>query len=284
MTDEIALQPDAALHFEAVAPASQRRLWRGVALLVYALLYTAFAVGARRVPDVGLHPGAAARLVILGSAVSGALVSLVFIYLYSDTGTTWQESWKRYGRVFIVGGLLDLGCNFLAHPTAPRTVAPDLALALIGIANLGMLLCAVAMGLIVAQGMKSVNHLVTAAVVGALTDMVSVFMGPTKHNITTDVFYYLSFQWGILGLSDVQPVVGMGDFIFIALFFVGVRRFGWKAQRTLIALGAALTIGFVLAIYGPREATALPALPFLGAGLLVAHGGDIRRARAAARS
>lgn len=168
--------------------------------------------------------------------------------------------------LFIGGSLVDIVANLGTHPSRLGVPGHALVVTLIGLANVGMLCAAVGIGLIVAQGMREVNCLLMAAVVAAITDIVSVFMGPTGHLITTDVFDYLSFQWGILGLCGISPIIGMGDFIFLALFFTGARKFGWDARKTLWGMWCALATGLLATLYGPH---ALPALPFMAVALLV---------------
>lgn len=199
-----------------------------------------------------------------------------FIFCFSGIQGDWQRSWKKYGLLFIGGSAIDIAANYCAHPMRFGLPSHALVLLLTGVANAGMLFAAVGIGLIVAQGMREVNYLIMAAVVAALTDIVSVFMGPTKHLITTNAFDYMAFQWGILGLGDVSPIIGMGDFVFLALFFMGVRKFGWDARKTLWGMSCALACGLLATLYGPH---ALPALPFMAVALLVVHASDIKAQR-----
>ena len=256
----------------------RRRVLGACVLLTYALLYTCFAVGSSLVPVVvgksALSPGDKAWLAL--SAIAGAFVAIYLIFFFTGIKLEWQTSWKRYGLLFILGSAVDGISNYLTHSSWLGVPNHALILVLTGVANVGMLFAAVGIGLIVAQGMRQVNYLVMAAIVAAATDIISVFMGPTKHLITTDAFAYLSFQWGILGLGDISPIIGMGDFIFLALFFTGVRKFGWAAHKTLYAMCFALAIGLLSTLYGPR---ALPALPFMAVALLITHVNDIKQAR-----
>lgn len=269
---------DVSLNAPEIAERQRRITGTGV-LLAYSFFYTCFAIGAAHSPVIvnGAALTAGTKAWLGFSAIIGAIVATCFIFFFSSIHGDWQRSWKRYGMLFIGGSIIDIAANYAAHPSRLGVLDHTLIITLIGLANLGMLFAAVGIGLIVAQGMREVNYLLMAAVVAALTDIVSVFMGPTKHLITTDVFDYLSFQWGILGLGNISPIIGMGDFVFLTLFFTGARKFGWDARKTLGAMCCALAVGLLATLYGPR---ALPALPFMAMALLVVHAGDIKRTRA----
>ena len=113
-----------------------------------------------------------------------------------------------------------------------------------------------------------------AAIVAAVADFISVSVGPTRHIIGTDVAPYISLHWGIVGMGGVATIVGMGDFLFLSLFFVGARKFGWNTRLTLAAMCLALAVAFLSMLLLPRP---LPALPFLAVALLAVHGKDIYR-------
>ena len=110
-----------------------------------------------------------------------------------------------------------------------------------------------------------------AAIVG-VTDIFSVYAGPSKHIISSQAFLYFSYQWGVLG-EGVIPCVGAGDFIFLSLYFAGARRFGLNERKTLVAMIAAFGIGFLTLLVSP---SGIPALPFMAALLLVVHGRELK--------
>jgi hypothetical protein len=72
----------------------------------------------------------------------------------------------------------------------------------------------------------------------------------------------------MLGTRNIEPFLGVGDIVFSGLYVATARRHGLALQRTLLALagGYALTM---LGVFVFR--TAVPALPFLGAAMLLAH-------------
>ena len=65
-----------------------------------------------------------------------------------------------------------------------------------------------------------------------------------------------------------MPTVGIGDFIFLALYLAGAAKFGLNANRTLLAMCAAFAVGFATIIISPQG---IPALPFMSAALLTTH-------------
>jgi hypothetical protein len=151
--------------------------------------------------------------------------------------------------------------------------------ALVSPANLGVLLAASGVGLMVARGMKAPHYLVMAAVVGAVTDLFNIGGGPGKHLMEyPQILAYLSYQWGLIG-SQIGPCVGMGDFIFLALYFAGARKFHLDERKTLAVMILAFAVGFFTLLI--PDFRGVPALPFMGAGLLAVHAGELRRAHLA---
>lgn len=61
-------------------------------------------------------------------------------------------------------------------------------------------------------------------------------------------------------------LIGLGDFLFLGLFFSCVVRFGMNTPATLLCTGVATLIGLVSVVGFGR---ALPGLPFLGLGVIL---------------
>jgi hypothetical protein len=242
-------------------PTSQAtRLLR--ALLLYFVLFAIFAVLAWTVPysDNVLPP--------FLSVCTGACVGAMLTYLFSrgpdDNWTLWR---------LVAGGMaLDVVCNSVAQRSAAGPQA--LRLSLIAFGNLGVLAAAIGIALLVARGMKKPNYLIVAAIAGAVADLVSVFAGPSKLTLDSDLFPYVSYHWGQIGRGGVGPMVGAGDFIFLAIYFSGARRFGLNERKTLLAMFAALVVGFSFSAFGD---IALPAVPFMALALLLVHRSELRR-------
>ena len=253
------------------------------ALLVYSLLFGLFATAAV------LLPASEDKRVLIFSAIAGALTATYVVFILSAM----PDDLKSLEWLVLPGAAIDVICHLLViRYTAvggarPEVITADntggaVILALLGVANLGMLGVAVGSGLLLAKGLRSLSYLLVAAIASALADTISVAAGPTKHIMALDVAAYISLQWGVIGLGGVTQIVGMGDFIFLTLFFTGARKFGWNDTKTLLAMSAALMAGF-LAMLVPETLPALPALPFMTVALLAAHATDIRRGLPATR-
>lgn len=72
----------------------------------------------------------------------------------------------------------------------------------------------------------------------------------------------------LLGSARIVPVVGIGDVAFVVLYVAGARATGLSPARTLIALGIAMC---AVAITVQLLEVSLPALPFLGASVVLVH-------------
>jgi hypothetical protein len=137
--------------------------------------------------------------------------------------------------------------------------------------TLGLLTLGTLTGAVVGRAVEKPGHLVVVVVVSALVDVFSVLHpeGPTAQLVQVEtVVSVLLLPWPVLGTSDIVPILGMGDITFAAIYLVTARQFGLSVRRTVVALAAgfAATLGVVLA----TEA-GVPALPFLGVAMLVAH-------------
>jgi hypothetical protein len=227
---------------------------------MYAALFLLFACLAL------VRPADGAFATIFFSALVGAGVGITLAYAFSHGNTDGAAL-----RTLIVSGvLIDVVCNFSA------TRADGLMwlwVPLIGVGNLGLLMAATGVGLLVGRGLQKPNYLVMAAIVGALTDIFSVYAGPSKHLIGSAAFPYVAFHWGLIGQGSVLPMIGAGDFIFLALYFYGARKFGLDDRKTLAAMMAAFAVGFLSTLFFPQG---VPALPFMSAALLIVHGRELK--------
>jgi len=239
------------------------------ALLVYFAVFTAFTVAALRLQV------AEAPLPFLASAWVGACAGILVVYWWSmlpdDTWTLWK---------LVAGGMVaDILFKYVAltveegiYKSGWSTDFLWLRAALLGVGNVGLLAVGIGAGLLVVRGMKKPSYLVMAAIVCAVTDIVSVYKGPSAGTRTSDFFPFVAYHWGLIGQGDVVPCVGLGDFIFLALFFAGVRRFGMNDRKTFVAMCAAFAVGLLALLVLP----AVPALPFMSLALLLVHARELR--------
>jgi hypothetical protein len=127
------------------------------------------------------------------------------------------------------------------------------------------------LGGVVGRAIEAPGHILVVVVVSALVDVLSVLhpSGPSAVIVQMEsVIALLALPFPLLGTDRIEPVLGVGDVIFAALYLGAAARHGLRRRRTVAGLGGGLlaTMAVVLALELP-----IPALPFLGAGVLVAH-------------
>ena len=231
----------------------------GRALQLYCAAFAIFALASWLWPDDNN------QALIFVSALAGSWAAIGLVWLYSEGKSS--ISWLR--QLIVSGIVIDIFFNLLSA----RAGVPVLAAPLSAMGNLGILMFAIGLGLAVARGLQKPNYLVLSAIVGALTDIFSVYAGPTKHLVGSSAFGYLSFAWPLVGAGGVQDIVGVGDFVFLALFFDGARRFGLDDRKTLWAMYGAMIVGF---IFTWITQAGVPALPFFAVALLLVHGRELK--------
>ena len=256
-----------------------RQIW--LLLGFYFLAFFAFAFFSQDTFSLWKPPsfdGSFSSLILpLLSALLGAFIAIAIVFTVSKMRGAAQIH-NRELLVFLGGGmLLDFVFNFAALKfSGGQSPSTPAEFGLTAIANLGVLASAIALGWLVARGLKKPSYLLTAAVVGALTDIYSVYFGPSKQVLDSAVFPYVGFQWGVFG-QGVIPCVGAGDFIFLCLFFIGIRRFKLDDRKTFWAMNAAFALGFLSLVLSPKG---IPALPFMSGLLLLVHGRELWKLQA----
>lgn len=167
----------------------------------------------------------------------------------------------------LIGLLLPLGA-IVAVALAGSSLPPIAAAALVTVSLLG---AGTLVGAVVGRAIEAPGHLLVVAIVSALVDAYSVLhpAGPTAQIIQIEAAVdVLILPWPILGTARIDPVLGVGDIAFAAIYAVASRRHGLSMTRTLAALavGLAATLAVVLA-----TGAGIPALPFLGAAVVIAQ-------------
>lgn len=161
--------------------------------------------------------------------------------------------------VFPIGALALLG----EHRTTGAALAAGVAAALLCGGSL--------LGTIVGREVEHAGYLVFVAVVSSAMDLVSVFhpTGPSAMLATSPrAISLLAVPWPMLGTSEIEPFLGVGDVVFTALYLAACRRHGLSESRTVVAL----VMGFVAtALTVIVLARPVPALPLLGAAVVGIH-------------
>lgn len=240
---------------------------RSIAVIAYLLLYVLFA-------SYAIISSTSGMLLVVGSAIVGALTALYFVFAFSDYALHWR---------FVFGvGFLGASIDVIANYCAKEMAQPDSGIeaALIGLGNVGILTAAICFGFLLSRGIRHTSYLVLGAWVGAVADTVSVFAGPTAAIVKTQAVHYLALQWGLIGSGEhaphVLPIVGIGDFVFLSLFFCGARQLGWNEKRTFAAMAIAFVVGILSVLVRPAG---LPALPFMTVCLMLGHWHDLHLTR-----
>lgn len=140
-----------------------------------------------------------------------------------------------------------------------------------------LLIAGTLVGNVVGSAIEQAWHLSFVALVSSLADAASVLhpSGPSAAIVESDrALSLLALPFAFLGTSDTPPLLGVGDVVFSALYVAAARRHGLPARRTLVALSIAFatTMIVVVALELP-----VPALPFLGLAMVIAHPQTRRR-------
>lgn len=127
------------------------------------------------------------------------------------------------------------------------------------------------LGGVIGGAIEHAGHLVIVAVISALVDVLSVLhpSGPTAQIVQIEAaISVLALPWPMLGTDRIEPILGIGDVTFAALYLAAARRHALSRRRTIVALACALALTAVVVVVAERG---VPALPFLGAAIVVAH-------------
>jgi hypothetical protein len=151
----------------------------------------------------------------------------------------------------------------------PKALGPPGQAALV---TFSLLVLGATIGGAVGARIEHPGHLLVVAVVSFLVDTFSVFhrRGPTATLIAArpQVLNLLALPWPLLGTEEIAPLLGLGDVIFIALYFSAARRHGLSRPRTALALLLALLLSMASVMLWQRP---IPALAPMGISILLAH-------------
>ena len=149
-----------------------------------------------------------------------------------------------------------------------------------GAANTLFMLSCGAFGRLLARLVRERNLLVAVLVTAAVVDVFTVTVGPTRHALekAPQVVHKLAMavpkpgsatgEKGLAGLT-IAASIGLGDFIFTAMFLAAAVRHGLNAGRAALAAGCLVVVAMALVLCVPAV-PALPLLPFIAFGMLAA--------------
>jgi hypothetical protein len=193
-----------------------------------------------------------------GSTVAAVLLS-AHAAVRAELGLALRSTLRIAGAGLLLSALalaLGRGCV----PGSARDVLTAL------LSTAAILLFANAVGSLVGTRVPHSGHLLPVAFVSSAVDLWSVLApeGPTRAiTVAPDPAWLrvLAASAPIVPSRAMEPMLGMADAVFAALYLSAVRRHGISLGRVTIALAAGLVSAGVAVVALARP---LPALPFLG--------------------
>ncbi len=163
-----------------------------------------------------------------------------------------------------------------SHGGAPLSEVQLMAIAASGV---GFLTACAMGGRLLSRLVREPNLLLPVLVTAAVADVFTVFAGPTGEMLkrAPSVVQHLSMAVpqagsaahgrGMAGIA-IAASIGLGDYIFGALFLAAAWRHGLDTRRAAIGGAICALIGMLCVLLIPAL-PALPLLPFIAVGVLV---------------
>jgi hypothetical protein len=126
-------------------------------------------------------------------------------------------------------------------------------------------------GCVVGSAIEHPGHLLFVVLVSSAADALSVLhpSGPSAAIVASEqALSLLALPFPLLGTDATPPLLGVGDVVFAGLYTAVARAHRLDARRTQLALGAGFALTMLVVVLAEL---AIPALPFLGAAMLIAH-------------
>jgi hypothetical protein len=161
--------------------------------------------------------------------------------------------------------VLGAGAAFLAAVLAAQDVGAA--------ANPVEALAGAAAGLLFAWAFAAPVAVVAVPLVVAGVDLASVLTGPAEPMRGSDATDVLTLDLPLLGGGGSAARLGVLDMTFLALFAAWSLRYRLRPRLAIAAMVVALVASVAIGIAADR---AMPALPFLAAGLLLPAAGRLR--------
>lgn len=247
--------------FERAARGSDvMRQWQLLALASAAYLALGLAAGPRALG--GLRPGAALLALAVAAGIVYILIALAMVVIVSRMSGPWGQQ---------LAATLLFTVAFVAGRVAHLSLPGDLCLVLAAIFG----------GALASRLIRERNILLPVAVVAAVVDTFGVYWGFVAEVAEKAPEVVQQFSAVVPGATVAKmPVpllsaVGVGDFVFMALFVGAVCRLHMNLRATLWAL-----LGVYLAVPGAfagvsaltgGAAPILPGLVFLGFAVVAAN-------------
>ncbi len=221
---------------------------RGV--IMAAVVYLLFRIGAQVVP-VRI---ARQELLILLSVALFMLLQLAIIRGASGL----RVSPKVTGWLIPAFALVVVGLS-LVSGAVKMPLLPSVAVS--ALRDLGLMFFAVSLGYTVSVIVREPNVLLPVAIFAAIVDFWSVNFGPLAILLATrpEVVEAAAVQVPAVGHAVPVSMIGVGDFVFLALFFAVMYRYGMNIVGAFW-LGYALLTATMIAVIRVPWLNAVPAL------------------------
>ncbi|MCD6351512.1 MAG: hypothetical protein J7M26_05290 [Armatimonadetes bacterium] len=215
---------------------------------------------------------------LAGTVVASALLAFAsFAGLYGLAGLK-LAAWHEVAGAAAAGGLWYLVGKADAEGLG-RIFLPATASCLF------LLACAM-VGRLLSRLVREPNLLLPVLVTAAVADLFTVTLGPThtalekapqvvrNFSMTVPKAGSAAGEKGVEGLAAAASI-GVGDFIFAALFLTAAWRHGLETRRAAMAAAVLAVIAMSAVLLIPAL-PALPLLPFIVVGVLVPNAGRFR--------
>ncbi|MFP3905074.1 MAG: hypothetical protein ACLFWB_12590 [Armatimonadota bacterium] len=246
-------------------------LWREA--LIVGLSYYGILTAVPYIRGVPQLPG------IMVATVGFLLLSLAVI----RTIARWELRWQTELLVFLL--TLGLWYALILWSDEYANIAPFIST----MASLLFLTACAFFGRLLSRIIRDMNMLLPIAVVLILVDIFTVFYGPTGDALEKAPEVVSSLSVGLpeigsaagpeggKGLAFVATA-GLGDFIFLGLFFAATWRYGLRFNRTfwlIFALMAVTMLAFLALPFLPG----VPLLPAIAIAFIAANVGEFQFSR-----
>lgn len=173
--------------------------------------------------------------------------------------------------------------RLLGHPAAGKRIAEALsflpAQELFG--NIALIMWAAFLGKLVSRLIREGKLLLPIILVAALADIITVYWGPVAHitENAPEVAQALSASAPVAPppgvAAPILAAVGIGDFLFLAVFLAAIIRHAMEPVKTTWAALALMLVAPFAFIVAP-EGYGIPGLPFLAIAVLWANWRHLR--------
>ena len=136
------------------------------------------------------------------------------------------------------------------------------------LSDCALILSAIALGRLVSRAVRYPNLLVPIGAVAAFVDIWGVNLGgPVAQVVQKAPETAARFVTHVpsFGAPHFVAIVGVGDFVFLAVFFACLRRFQLNVTGAATLAAVFAVVGLVVAV----RLIPLPGLPFIAAGVLL---------------